>query len=148
VDSNVLCLFWASKEQRQCTSNSQWMTANCAAACGTCSPKQITFTTCADADPTCSTWSSAGECAKNPFYMIWKCAKACSFCTAAGAAAYPAPFAGFTAGVTSAGAAAAGATPVQTSMVGGTSAPVVASAMPSPVSTGGSPAVSPSGYGK
>lgn len=36
---------------------------------------------CIDADKRCGGWAAAGECEKNPGYMLTSCRKACNKCT-------------------------------------------------------------------
>ena len=35
---------------------------------------------CADDDDGCKTWAAAGECDKNPDYMLYSCRRSCAVC--------------------------------------------------------------------
>lgn len=42
--------------------------------------KFLFYTDCKDDNNMCMLWASKGECAKNPFYMVYNCQKSCRVC--------------------------------------------------------------------
>ena len=109
VDSDpVQCPRW--KENGDCTSNSAWMSANCALSCGACqppagSPQAVLAAApaaaaatpaapaaCTDSDAEqCPRWKANGDCASNSEWMSTNCCKSCSATAVAAAPAAAAP---------------------------------------------------------
>ena len=48
--------------------------------CMLAATRSVTAAPCSDDDPGCGPWAGAGECSKNPAYMLVSCRKSCNVC--------------------------------------------------------------------
>lgn len=83
LDESDDCKPWAASGE--CQRNAAFMTSNCRAACGLCTPSAeeraaADRRTCKDLDPNCGTWASIGECEANPGFMQTTCRVSCHIC--------------------------------------------------------------------
>jgi hypothetical protein len=109
TDGDPSCEAWA--EEGECFTNPGWMLVNCRKSCGKCGRvrvatgvrKQARGTSpmahgnndngngdgnggggCVDKHEKCLSWAEAGECQKNPGFMLADCLQACNVCPARG----------------------------------------------------------------
>ena len=85
-DENPNCVWWA--EEGECSRNPDYMLHNCKASCKQCRHsitddtviRKIEPEECGNKNPNCGWWAEAGECIKNPNYMLHICKASCKKC--------------------------------------------------------------------
>jgi len=69
--------------QGNCSTNYNFMIANCRQSCTRCKAFDYGRPKCVNAnfnDSVCNAWATAGECTKNPVFMMTNCYMACTQC--------------------------------------------------------------------